>query len=60
MELFRNIPTEPQQKRVLALVMSRKQPDHSAALIEFARTLDFERDGLSFCLRQLLPPAPGR
>ncbi|MBX7103167.1 MAG: hypothetical protein K1X57_03750 [Gemmataceae bacterium] len=60
MELFRNLPTEPQQKRVLALVMSRKQPDHSAALIEFARTLDYERDGLSFCLRQLLPPAPGR
>jgi hypothetical protein len=53
-ELVRRLPIEPNTKRVLVAIAAQKFPAHQKALLPLARTLNFELDVNSLCLRKIL------
>jgi hypothetical protein len=53
-EALRRLPLEPRWKPALLAVVARRYPDRAKDLLPLIRTLDFERDATSLCLRQVL------
>jgi hypothetical protein len=45
---------EPRTKRVYLAVLAQRFPDQAKEILALARTLDFHRDAISLCLRQVL------
>jgi hypothetical protein len=50
----RRLTIEPSLKRVLLVVVARRQPDQAKELLALARSLDFQRDATSLILRKML------
>lgn len=52
--LARLLPLDPRQKRVVLAAAARRFPEPAQELLELARQLDYQRDGMSLCLRKVL------
>jgi tetratricopeptide (TPR) repeat protein len=52
--LPRQLPIEPQSKRVLLAVLAQRYPDQALELLTLAKRLDFQRDAISLCLAKFL------
>ncbi len=50
---LRELPIDPDQKRVLLTVVAQRFPDADKTIAALARRLDYQRDEVSLCLRSL-------
>ncbi|HLN28323.1 MAG TPA: hypothetical protein VK395_11310 [Gemmataceae bacterium] len=53
-DLIRRLHIEPEKKRVLLVVASKRLPESAKELVQLARALDFSPDPTSLCLRKIL------
>lgn len=52
-DVVRRLPLDPKSKRVLLVVVAQRFPDSAPHLLPLAKTLDYQRDATSLCLRKV-------